>query len=283
MPSNQQLMHAEQQLTTTLGHVIQGQVWRPAAPKAVVALCHGLGEHSGRYQNVVGELGRRGYAIYAIDHRGHGRTPGRRAAIMAWQELHAGVAALIGWIDAAEPGLPVFLYGHSLGGLIAAEYAIRSPGNLCGLVLSAPALSSEGISPVIAMLSRLLSKVAPQLQIQNGLPIAGISRDPAVQQAYTSDPLNHGYGTPRLATESFATIAWVNAHAARLELPTLIIHGDADPIVPPAASARFAAAIGASDVIRISYPTMVHEPHNDLGWEQPVRDIANWLDDHVTA
>jgi alpha-beta hydrolase superfamily lysophospholipase len=270
--------HTESSLLTRSGARLFVQSWRPDQPRAAVALAHGLGEHSGRYPHLVDELTRRGYAVTAVDHRGHGRTAGTRAAITGWEDFREGIAALLQQIAATEPDLPRFLYGHSLGGLIAADYAIRHPEGLRGLVLSAPALSSAGVSPALVLASRLLSRVAPELRIANGLPVAGISRDPEVQAAYTSDPLNHGYGTPRLATESFATIAWVQANARAIKLPLLIIHGEADPIVPPESSARFFTNAGSTDKQRIAYPGVVHEPHNDLGWGRAVADVGEWLD-----
>ncbi|MDZ4720023.1 MAG: alpha/beta hydrolase [Roseiflexaceae bacterium] len=275
------ITHTDGTITGNNGMALFMQSWRPAQPRAVVALAHGLGEHSGRYGNLITELNARDYAVYAIDHRGHGRSPGQRAYIDSWEDFRAGIRALIAYIHTSEPDLPVFLIGHSLGGLIALNYVLHEPGTLHGIIASAPALSSDGLSPVLALLSKLLSRIAPTFSLQSKLPLSGISRDPAAQQAYATDPLVSKVGTPRLATESFAAIAWTNAHAGDLKLPLLIIHGEADPIVPPESSARFIANAGSADKQRITYPGVVHETHNDLGWHRPVDDIANWLDSHL--
>lgn len=275
------ISHTEATIRAHNGMALFMQNWRPEHPRAAVALVHGLGEHSSRYANLIGELNTRGFAVYACDHRGHGRSPGQRAYIDSWEDLSSGVRALLASVRESEPGLPVFLIGHSLGGLIVLHYVLHDPAGLQGVVASAPALSSAGLSPVLVWLSTILSRVAPTVSLASKLPIGGISRDLTVQQAYTSDPLVSSVGTPRLATESFAAIAWTNAHASELQLPLLIVHGSADPIVPPTASAQFFANVGSPDKQRIVYPDYVHETHNDIGWQQPVHDIANWLDAHT--
>jgi alpha-beta hydrolase superfamily lysophospholipase len=257
------------------------QAWLPATPKAALVLAHGLGEHSGRYTNLIGELNSRNYAVYACDHRGHGQSPGQRAHIDSWEDYRIGIRSLLKYTSTAHPGLPIFLMGHSLGGLIVLEYTLHEAPAIQGLIASAPALSTAGISPVIRLASQLLSRIAPAFSLKTGLDARAVSRDVAVQEAYLADPLNSGVGTPRLATETFAAISRAFGHAGELRIPLLIVHGEADPIVPAESSARFYASAGSNDKRRITYPDVVHEPHNDLGWQQPVGDIANWLDAHT--
>jgi alpha-beta hydrolase superfamily lysophospholipase len=274
------ITHTESTIVGNVGMALFMQAWLPEKPRAVVALAHGLGEHSGRYGNLVAELNKCGYAVYACDHRGHGRSPGQRAYIDSWEDFRAGVRSLVRYATSTHPGLPLFLIGHSLGGLIVLEYVLRETPALRGLVTSAPALSNASISPILVMASRVLSRVAPTFSLKTNLPVTGISRDQSVQQAYLTDPLNTFVGTPRLATETFASIDWVNSHAADLRVPLLMIHGEADPIVPVVSSARFYAAAGSTDKRRFSYPGVVHEAHNDLGWPQAVGNVADWLDAH---
>jgi alpha-beta hydrolase superfamily lysophospholipase len=268
-------------ITGPAGMQLFMQAWLPATPKAVVALAHGLGEHSGRYGNLIGELNRRNYAVFACDHRGHGQSPGQRAHIDSWEDYRIGIRSLLAHASSTHPDVPLFLMGHSLGGLIVLEYALHNAPTLHGLVASAPALSTAGISPVIRLAGNLLSRIAPTFSLKTGLDARAVSRDVAVQEAYLADPLNSGVGTPRLATETFAAISRVFEKAGELRVPLLIVHGEADPIVPAESSARFYASAGSSDKRRITYPDVVHEPHNDLGWQQPVGDIANWLDAHT--
>jgi alpha-beta hydrolase superfamily lysophospholipase len=272
--------HIQSTIAGPAGMQLFMQAWLPATPKAVLALAHGLGEHSGRYHNLIGELNQRNYAVYACDHFGHGQSPGQRASIDSWEDYRIGIRSLLAHTSASHPDMPLFLLGHSLGGLIVLEYTLHETPQLQGLVVSAPALSTAGISPLVRLASRILSRIAPTFALKTGIDARAISRDAAVQAAYLADPLNSSVGTPRLATETFAAIARVFEQAGKLQIPLLIVHGEADTIVPAESSARFYAAAGSADKRRLSYPNVVHEPHNDLGWQQPVGDIADWLDAH---
>lgn len=277
------MRHYEHQLTLPDGSQRFAQAWEVAQPRAVVALVHGLGEHSGRYTNLVPALNEHHISVYALDHLGHGRSPGKRGFVQRWSDLTDGVDALVGWARTQAGNQPLFVYGHSLGGLIALDYTLDHQGGTRGLILSAPGLSSDGLSPVLVTASKILSRVAPGLALATGLPVTGISRDPAVQAAYTNDKLNHAVGTPRLATESFAAVKRVRARGADLRLPLLLIHGAADPIVPLQASTTFFNTVASSDKTLIPYLDVVHEPHNDLGWQQVVADVTNWIGIHITV
>lgn len=266
-------------LTTYDGVQLYQQRWHaPVRPKAALVLIHGLGEHSGRYTNLVSALNARDIAIYSMDNRGHGRTPGQRGFIKQWDDFREDVRSLIQLTAVSEPGVPLFLMGHSLGGLIAFEYALRYPGGLRGLILSAPGLSTEGISPVILKISMFLSKVWPTLSLPTGLDGVAISRNPEVVAAYKSDVLVHSVTTPRLASEGVAAIDYVLTHAPELKLPLLMLHGDADSIVPANATRSVFNTIPLTNKRYISYPGSYHEPHNDLDWQQVVQDIGDWIE-----
>jgi alpha-beta hydrolase superfamily lysophospholipase len=258
------------------------QCWCPAdEPKAALVIVHGLGEHGGRYPNLVNHLVPRGYAIYACDLRGHGRSPGQRGYAGSWTEVREDVRAFVGLVQDREPGRPLFLMGHSLGGLIALEYALHCPEGLQGLIASAPGLSSEGLSAAMVAVSRVLSGLWPRLSLETGLEAAAISRDPAVVEAYINDPLVHSKGTPRMAVEALRAIEWTMAHASDLRLPLLVVHGAADRIVPVEASRSFFERVDCSDKECREYEGCYHELHNDLGWERPVAEVGDWLDRHV--
>ena len=138
------------------------QCWKPIdGPRAVLAIVHGFGEHSGRYPNVVGHLVPRGYAVYGFDHRGHGRSPGKRGHINTWSEYRDDVRAFLQLIKQHELTRQVFLLGHSLGGLIVLEYVLRYPDGLKGVIASGPLLARARVSPVLAVLAKVLSRVAP--------------------------------------------------------------------------------------------------------------------------
>ncbi len=276
------MQHTEGHLTSSDGLRLYYQGWLPdGEPRAVVCIVHGIGEHSGRYGNVVDVLVPAGFAVYGMDNRGHGRSEGVRGGLPAWEALHADVRLLLEQARAQHPALPLFLMGHSLGGLIVLGYALRYPEGLRGVVASAPALQSKGISPLLMMLARLLSRVAPNLTMNTGLDAGGISREPAVVQAYRDDPLVHSLATPRMATESEKEMAWVNARAAEWHLPLLLLHGEADRLVPIEGTRAFFEAAPAADKTLRVYPGGYHESHNDLHREQAVGDILAWLEAHL--
>lgn len=262
------------------------QSWSPDPEldqRAVLVIVHGLGEHSGRYENLVKYLLPRGIAVYSFDLRGHGRSPGKRGHVNAWSEIREDLGAFLSLVGRQEGDLPRFLMGHSLGGLIVLEYILRQSGDagLQGVIASGPGLSTEGLSPMLVKISGLLSRVWPTLSLPTGLDVPGISRDPAVVQAYQNDPLVHGKATPRSAVEAFAAIRWTLDHAAAWSLPLLVLHGEADRLVPAEASSAFFDRVPIADKQRIEYAGGYHEPHNDINHEQVTADLENWLNRHL--
>lgn len=254
------------------------QSWHPEGqPRAALALVHGFGEHSGRYPNVVNHFVPRGYAIYGLDHRGHGRSPGQRGHINAWSEYRDDVHAFMQLVTEREWPRPIFLWGHSLGGLIVLEYALHYPDNLRGVIASAPLLGQAGISPILIALARLLSRIAPTFSLSTGLDATTLSRDPAVVKAYTSDPLVHSLGTPRLSTEISAAQTWTLAHASEWRVPLLLFFGTADRLVPPENTRKFFDAITFPDKNKIEYEGAYHETHNDIIHAQVMADVEQWL------
>lgn len=276
------MQHREASFRTPDGLDLYRQGWRPETPpKAVLAILHGFGEHSGRYKNVVDYFAPRGYAVYGFDLRGHGRSPGARGAIKAWSEYREDTAAFVRAVTEEEPGKPLFLYGHSLGGEIALDYVLHDPQGSKGVIASAPTLGRPGISPVLLWISRLMSRIAPGFSMETKLDATALSRDQAVVEAYVTDPLVHGIGTARLGTEMSDTAAWVQAHASDLRLPLLIIHGQKDRLVNPEDSQRFFQNVSFADKERIEYPGGFHEPHNDIEHPKVMADIERWVVKHT--
>lgn len=256
--------------------------WREAqVARAVVVIVHGLGEHSGRYRNLVQHLVPLGYAPYTFDLRGHGRSAGPRGHILSWDEYRADLGAFIAAVGAEEPDSPLFLMGHSLGGLIALDYALRRPAGLQGVIASAPALAQVGVSPALMMLGRMVSRIHPGFSLDVHLDAPAISRDTAVVAAYKGDPLVHTRGSARLSTEVSAVMASTNANALNWRLPLLILHGEADRIVPIDATRQFFDRVPIADKTFHSYPGGFHEPHNDTNRKEALDDIAQWLDIHT--
>ncbi len=274
--------HTEGTCRTFDGLDLYYQSWCPAAARrSTVAILHGFGEHSGRYMNVVNCLVPAGYAVYGFDLRGHGRSPGQRGYIGDWSEYREDTRAFVNILGDKEPGSPLFLLGHSLGGLIALDYALRSPEGLRGIVASSPLLSQPGISPILVALSRGLSRVLPRFSLSTGLDASSLSRNPQVVDSYRQDPLVHSLGTPRLGTEITATQQWTLAHADEFKLPLLMILGSADRLAPPQAGREFFQRVTFADKEMCEYKGAYHECHNDIIYEQTVADLKHWLDAHT--
>ncbi|MGQ9709616.1 MAG: lysophospholipase [Anaerolineae bacterium] len=274
--------HSEGTFSGYGGLPLYYQCWRPeGGPRAVLVIVHGFGEHSGRYMNVVNHLVPKGYAVYALDHRGHGCSPGPRGHINSWEEFREDVRAFIRKVAETEPGLPVFLMGHSMGGLIVLEYALHYPEGLKGVIASGPALAQVGISPALMVIARALSRIWPRFAMNTGLDATSISRDPEVVSAYQADPLVHSVGTARLGTEMTRAMLWTHEHAREWQLPLLILHGGADRLVPPEGSRRFFENVPIADKERIEYEGGYHEPHNDIHRAQVLTDLERWLERHL--
>jgi alpha-beta hydrolase superfamily lysophospholipase len=275
------MRHSEGTFSGSGGLQLYYQSWRPdGTPRGVLAIVHGIGEHSGRYVNVVNHLVANNFAVYSFDHRGHGRSPGQRAYISQWADFREDVRAFLRLVSGREPDRPLFLMGHSLGGLIVLEYVLHHPDGLKGVIASAPALGGLGVPPLLLSLSRVLARLWPTFSLNTGLNVSGISRDPMVVKAYQEDPLVHGKGTARLGAEVPAAIAWTQAHAADLKLPLLMLHGSADLIVGPASSQLFFENVTYPDKKRIVYEGGYHESHNDTHYNEVTADLSQWLEEH---
>ena len=194
--------------------------WLPDdAPRAVIAIVHGLGEHCGRYSHVGEALASRGHAVYAVDLRGHGKSDGRRVHIDGIADYDQDIGALLALVGERHDGLPRVLLGHSMGGMLAMRYVLDHPGAVDGAIISSPGLAAHPElepSAVVRITARILSKLAPRLLIDSGLKADSISRDPAVVRMYLDDPLVSSKVSGRWYTEILAAMADVRARAAEL-------------------------------------------------------------------
>jgi len=279
------MLHVEGTLRGVGGIPLYYQVWQPDGPaRAAIVIVHGIGEHSGRYANVVDHLVPPGYAVWANDHRGHGRSAGHPVHVDRWDEYIEDLRAFVSLVTREMGGLPLFLYGHSMGGLIAVEYLERHQEGLRGAILSTAAIQPVGVAkPYLVALVRALSPIAPRLPIPTGLDVSTLSRDPAVVQAYRDDPLVRRTATVRFGTEGLAAVPRARAGLGAIRLPVLIIHGGADRLNSPEGS-RFAFEhIASADKMLRIYPETYHEPHNDVNHAEVLRDIEGWLDQHSAA
>jgi alpha-beta hydrolase superfamily lysophospholipase len=257
------------------------QAWTLQTPVAVVVLVHGLHEHGGRYRHVAERLAAAGYAVYVVDHPGHGRSPGTRGNLASMAVTVGGVDALARLAGERHPGVPLFVYGHSLGGLIALQYLTGTPdARVRGAVISAPALDTGAATGVQRRLAPVLSRLLPDLGVLT-LDADTISRDPEVVRDYRTDPLNYtGKVRARTGAEMMRAAVAMPKRLASLTMPLLVLHGGADRLVPPAASELVPAHASSPDVIRKVYDGLYHEPHNEPERDEVLGDVISWLDAH---
>jgi alpha-beta hydrolase superfamily lysophospholipase len=257
------------------------QGWLPTGdPTGVLLICHGLGEHSGRYGNVVDAVTPDGWAVYALDHRGHGRSGGRRAHLDDYDDWLADFDVFRRHVVARHPGLPVFLLGHSMGGQIALAYALDHQSDLKGLVLSAPALASNAVPKAAVPVLNLLAKIAPTLR-PAGIDGTKISKDPAVVAAYQADPLVYqGNPTLGLSARLFGQFDVLPERARGLTLPLLLQHGTADVLTEPSGTRLLESTSGSPDQTVRWYEGLWHEIYNEPERDAPLTDLREWLAAH---
>jgi alpha-beta hydrolase superfamily lysophospholipase len=251
-------------------------------PRAAILLVHGLGEHSGRYSNLARHCTGRGFAVHALDHYGHGKSEGLSGHVERFSVYLDGVRELLARVKEEQPGMPLVLLGHSMGGLIAASFLREAQAEFKACVLSGPALKSDAAPPAIVLwINRLISALAPTVPM-TALDPAGVSRDPEVVRAYVSDPLvHHGKVTARLIAEMMAAMKEALAHASEVTLPLLVMHGEDDVLTSPAGSREFHARAASDDKTLKIYPGLYHEIFNEPEKDVVLAELTDWLETHV--
>ncbi|HEX7022709.1 MAG TPA: alpha/beta hydrolase [Trueperaceae bacterium] len=269
-------------LTTADGLTLYTQCWLPDEAKALVVLVHGFGEHSGRYVRVAESLMERGYAVCAFDQRGHGRSEGERANLRVFRELVTDLTRFVERMRETYPGIPRFVLGHSVGALVALQFALEQPDKLDGLVVSASYIENAVEVPrLLAKLARPIGRMLPSLPVQTFDP-KGLSRDPAVVRAYQNDPLvYHGKVKARMGAELLGAGPYVMTHASDITLPVLVLHGSADRVAAAQGSRDLAEMLASDDKTLIVYDGLYHEILNEPEQGKVLQDIAEWLDRHL--
>jgi alpha-beta hydrolase superfamily lysophospholipase len=247
--------------------------------RAHLLIVHGIAEHAARQAHVASRFASAGIETHAYDLRGFGASAGRRAYVDRWSQYHDDVEDQLASIRAAAGALPVVLYGHSMGGLIAIGYALADPPRPEPdlLVLSAPAIAAR-LAHWKRALADVLGRVAPHVEIPNGLPPGALSRDVEVEVAYRSDPLNTHRTTARLGMELLHEQARVQSRLAQigtLPVPTYVLHATDDAIVPVSASASLERR---GNVTRRVYPGLRHEMHNEPERDAVIGDTIAWIE-----
>lgn len=255
--------------------------WQPAVkPHGVVVISHGLNSHSGHYEWAAQQLTSKGLAVYAMDHRGRGRSEGERFFVEKFSDWTDDLATFIDLVKSQEPGLPVFLLGHSAGGVIACGYVLEHQDELAGLICEDFAYRVPVPNIVLAAVKGV-SHVAPHAHVFK-LKNADFSRDPAVVAAMNADPLIANESQP---AETMAELAradeLLEKSFRRITLPILILHGSADKVTKPSGSQEFYEKAASSDKTLKLYDGHVHDLLADLGKQQVMADIQEWIDAHL--
>lgn len=256
--------------------------WLPEGrPKAVVLLAHGYAEHAGRYAYVAKRLTDAGYAIYAVDHWGHGASDGEGGFVPRFSAFLDGMSELLTLVEVNHGDTPRLLLGHSMGGLIATLFLIERQQAFVAAALSGPAiLPAEPPSRFTVWISRFLSRFFPRLGVLS-LDANGVSRDPAVVAAYQADPLVYGGKIgARLGKEFMDAMAVAQADAPKIRLPILIQHGEADRLTAPAGSRYLFEHVSSVDKRLEIYPGLFHEIYNEPERDAVLGDLIAWFDAH---
>ena len=268
-------------LRTAAGLDLHLHAWPVSGPQAAVALLHGYGEHAGRYDHVARAFNDRGIAVYAVDLRGHGRSPGSRAHVDAFTDYHRDADALVLHVKERHPGVPLFVFAHSMGALVYLHWALAGRGqDLRGVCLSSPFLGIQiPVSGAKAAAGRFLSKVLPKMGLPSGLNGAAVTRDPEMAKKYDSDPLMNKNAGARWFTEAMAAIDKVLSQAHQLERPLILLYGGDDRVANPDATDKLVAKLTMKDrtVERLPghYHELVNEPldiRNGL-----IRRYGDWI------
>lgn len=280
------MRHTQGTLSGFKGLKLAYGAWLPdGEPKAVAVIVHGYAEHMGRYAHVIEALVPHDYAVYAIDHRGHGTSAGLRGYVERFDYLVDDLHLLVQQAGRVHPPLPRFMIGHSMGGLIATRYALRYQAGLAGLVLSGPALwIGDDISPFLKRVSGVLSIVVPTLPITatSKGPESVLSRDPLVQEQFATDPYTYkGKLRARMGNEMMRAAIDARARMAGLTLPLLIMHGAEDRLANPNGSKLLYEQARSADKTLRLWPGCRHEIFNEPERTEVIGFMAGWLDQHV--
>ncbi|MBN2387029.1 MAG: lysophospholipase [Anaerolineales bacterium] len=256
--------------------------WVPEGKiRAVIILVHGLGEHVNRYAHVAAAVGRQGYALVGFDLRGHGQSGGQRGHIPAFESFFNDLDAFFPQVDERFPGIPKFLFGHSLGGLIVLTYAPTRHPNVLGVVATGPSLRTAiERQKVKVILAKLLGSLWPTFALASGLDPKSLSRDPQVVQAYLDDPLVHDRLSAAFGKSALNTQALVYRLAPSFPVPVLVMHGSDDQLGFASGSEEWAALVPKEKITLKLWHGLYHELHNEPEREQVFEYLLAWLDRH---
>jgi acylglycerol lipase len=277
--------HAEARMKTGDGLELLVQSWKPVPSgaedktesKGTLIIVHGLKDYADRYVELAFAAARRGYSVHALDLRGHGDSQGDRVWVDRFDEYLADLGQLVARVQAEEPGKPLFLLGHSMGGAIVTLYTLKEKPKLAGLITSAGALQNDAPGGVVGVV-KFFSVIAPRLAVFE-LNDADFSRDAKVVESMKSDPLIFdGKGPARTASELLGAIAQIHEKANTLSVPLLTLHGSDDKVTPPAGSAWLVEQAASKDKTHRAFPGLVHDLLHEPERQQVIDVILGWME-----
>ena len=255
--------------------------WRPAGkPRAIVAIVHGFNSHSGQYLWVGDQLAARGFAVHALDHRGRGRSDGERFYVDKFTDYVDDVATMVNKAKAQDPGLPVFVLGHSAGGVIACGYTLAHQAEISGLICESFAFEVPAPDIALAILKGI-GHIAPHAHIFK-LKNEDFSRDPAVVKSMNDDPLIADENqAAQTVAEMVRADEYLRKNFGRVTLPVFILHGTLDKATKPSGSQFFYENAGSKDKTLRLYEGHFHDLLNDIGKEKVMADVIDWMDGRI--
>jgi len=254
--------------------------WTPdTAPRGVVVLAHGYAEHARRYDHVAARFGEAGLVVYALDHRGHGRSGGKRVYLRDISEFTADFHRLVTIAGGEYPDLPKIVLGHSMGGGVVFAYGAEHPDDYAAMVLSGPAVYAQsGVKPWLVTVAKILGRFAPGVPVEQ-LDADAVSRDPDVVAAYKADPLVYQGKLPAgIARALFTVGESMPKRASALSAPLLVVHGEKDRLIPVEGSHRLVECVTSDDVHLKVYPELFHEVFNEPEQALVLDDVTSWIE-----
>lgn len=269
--------------TNDNGNQVYAVEWSAKNARAVMGLIHGVGEHCRRYDHLAEWFTSQGIAMVGYDRQGYGRSEGRKGYAKNYSEYIDEIASLLVECQRRYPDLPVFLYGHSMGGHLLLRYLIRRHPNISAAVISAPHIRLAFTpNPLLVGLGKIMRKVHPTFSQDNQLDTALLSRNPAIKPAYDNDPLVHAQLTSQTGIDILENADDLNQYAEGLKVPSLLMHGQADGITSHAGSEDFARRNPEGLTFK-SWPKLYHELHNEPEQKEVFQYVLTWLEGHMGA
>ena len=272
------MTYIEETVTTTDGLRLYLRRHEHSNARAEILITHGFGEHSGRYGALTDHLVSHGYSVTAYDHRGHGLSDGLPGHVESFAEYDEDLAKLISSVRSRGQTTPLFLIGHSMGGLIALRYMASKNGALSGAIISAPLIEVAVAVPAHKlMIARVGARMAPRMRLDNEINPSHLSRDPEVGRAYAADPLVNRKVSPKWFAEAQRAMHVVAESVSRITLPTLVMHGTEDKLASVEATKRMFERIGSADKELVIYPGYYHELFNEPEKQEVFERVTDWL------